>query len=361
MKLRVLKKVLMMFSIASLSLVIFSCGGNNSSEQKISIETMATDEEDKFDGNVMEVVEIDNGIFSKTLSKPFKKDKDTYSKKEQKNIDRVTEVLKDIDLNADGKILECLYGDIDSGISVWSLMNDKNGETLNNYGIVIRNNGKNYPFPEICHGNNPEIDVDEEKGIVMISGGLMEGTGTHTEGLYILNVKADKVEQVLFVDPYDVQNYFAEHVKFDVDNNNIKFKENNKVLTEAVNHEDGQGTLRAIAIGDQISFDFGDNHNVTLSVAPGLQFVSTVTPEQLEKDVVVGGVVMVASGSQYVAVVKDNEGKKASTNDDEKVISNNPQSIGTTTVLLYDDMPTFTADVIINNDKVEFKNIRIGE
>ena len=310
MKLGLLKKIFLMMSLAALVFTLISCGGNKSNDSKVSKVTLPTDEEDVFDGNVMEVVEIDNGIFSKTLSKPFKKD--TYSKKEQKNIDRVTEVLKDIDLNTDSKILECLYGDIDVGISVWSLIKDKNGDSLNNYGIIIRNDGKNYSFPEICHGNNPEIDVDEEKGIVMLAGCLMEGTGTHTEGLYVFNIKGDNVNQVAFIDPYDAQNYFVENIKFDAENNNIKFKYNNKLLAEATNNEDGQGTLKAIAIGDQVSFDFGDNHEVTLSVVPGLQFVSTVTLEQVEKDMVLGGVVMVASGSEYVAVVKENESNKSS-------------------------------------------------
>ena len=357
-----LKRIIVILGVLVLPLSLFACGGEKKETKTVKKESVEVqNEEDAFDGNTIEIVEIDNGVFSKTLSKPFKKD--TYSKKEQKNIDRVTAVLNDIDLNADSKILECLYGDMDAGISVWSLIKDKNGDTLNNYGIIIRNDGKNYPFPEVCHGNNPEIDVDEEKGIVMIAGGLMEGTGTHTEGLYIFNVKGDKVEQVLFADPYDAQNYFVENLKFDVDNNNIKFKVNNKVLTEATNHEDGQGTLRAIAVGDQVSFDFLDDHKVTLSVTPGLQFVSVVTPEQVEKDMVAGGVVMVASGSQYVAVVKENSGKKGSTGDEEKIVSNNPlaSSIGTTTVLLYDDMPTFVADVKINNDKVEYSNIKLGE
>lgn len=357
-----LKRIIVILGVLVLPLSLFACGGEKKETKTVKKESVEVqNEEDAFDGNTIEIVEIDNGVFSKTLSKPFKKD--TYSKKEQKNIDRVTAVLNDIDLNADSKILECLYGDMDAGISVWSLIKDKNGDTLNNYGIIIRNDGKNYPFPEVCHGNNPEIDVDEEKGIVMIAGGLMEGTGTHTEGLYVFNVKGDKVEQVLFADPYDAQNYFVENLKFDVDNNNIKFKVNNKVLTEATNHEDGQGTLRAIAVGDQVSFDFLDDHKVTLSVTPGLQFVSVVTPEQVEKDMVAGGVVMVASGSQYVAVVKENSGKKGSTGDEEKIVSNNPlaSSIGTTTVLLYDDMPTFVADVKINNDKVEYSNIKLGE
>ena len=360
MKLNMLKKLFMIFCAIAVGVSLFACGGEKSETKIVKHEnTEEIDEEAEFDGNTMEIVEISNGVFSKTLSQPFKKD--TYSKKEQKNIDAVKAVLDSADLNADNKIFECLYGDFETGISVWSLLKGRQDESFNNYGIIIRYNGKNYPFAEVCHGNDPNVDVNEETGRIMFAGGVMEGTGTHTEAIYVFDAKNDKVELVGFVDPYDVQNYFVEYLKFDVDNNNIEFKHNNKKIVDFTNIEEGQGTLRAIAIGDQIEFDFDDDHNAIVSVTPGLQLVTVITAEQVQKDVVHGDVVIVASNSEYVAVVRENKNKKKSDEEDEKITSNNPQAanIGTQAVLVYDNVPTFIADVTINKDKAEFKNIRL--
>ena len=101
-----LKRIIVILGVLVLPLSLFACGGEKKETKTVKKESVEVqNEEDAFDGNTIEIVEIDNGVFSKTLSKPFKKD--TYSKKEQKNIDRVTAVLNDIDLNADSKILEC--------------------------------------------------------------------------------------------------------------------------------------------------------------------------------------------------------------------------------------------------------------
>ena len=362
MKYTIIKRLLLLMNIVTISFVLSACGGeskDNKTEKnaKVDKEGVASD----FDGNKIEIVNIADGKFSKTLSKSFKKE--SYSKKEEKLIGTVKSVLDSVDLEKDNKILECIYGDIESDISVWSLLKNRDDSSLDNYGIIIRYEGKNFSFADICHGNNPYVDVNEDNGQILLAGGVMEGTGTHTEAVYVFSAKDGKVEQTGFVDPYDVQNYFAEYLKFDADNNNIKFKHNDKTILDFTNTEDGQGTLRAIAIGDQISFDFDDEHNMKVNVTPGLQFVSVITAEQVQKDVVMGQVVLVASNSEYVAVVTDDQNSNKTAEDIEKITSNNPQAanIGTSVVLVYDNMPTFTADVKINKDKVEFSNIEVGE
>lgn len=338
---------------------LFACSSSTAKKDDANAETETSENTDEFDGNVMEIVNIEEGKFSKTLSKPFKKD--SYTKKEQENIDGAKKILDSIDLEKESKIIECVYGAIDDDVSVWSLVKDRSGATLNNYGILIRCNEKNYPFADICHGNNPNVDYDEKSGRLLIAGGVMEGTGTHTEGLYVFNVKNGKVERVAFIDPYDVQNYFDEQITFDVNDKDIKFKMKNKVISEFVDTEDGQGTLRALAIGDQISYDFDNKHNVKVSVTPGKQYVTVVTMEQIEKDVSVGKVVLVSSGSEMVAVAV-NDGDR-SEDEELRIIMNNPAGshIGTTEILSYEDVPTFVADVKINGANATFANIKVAK
>ena len=187
----------------------------------------------------------------------------------------------------------------------------------------------------------------------------MEGTGTHTEGLYIFNVGKGKVEKLGLVDPYDVQSYFEEQINFDVNDKDIKFKMKNKVISETTDTEDGQGTLRAIAVGDQITYDFDDKHNVKVNVTPGKQFVTVVTMDQIQKDVSIGKVVLVSSGSEMLAVEVNDEKKKDQS--EEQIVMNNPAGahIGTTEVLSYEDMPTFIADVKISGANATFANIKV--
>ena len=358
MILKMFKKVMVIALTAFIVFSLFACGKKESAEDVNETTIEETDENtDEFDGNVMEVVNIDEGEFSKTLSRPFKKD--TYSKKEQSNMSAVRKVLDSIDLEKDSKIIECIYGDLESDLSVWSLISDRNGKTLNNYGVLIRNNEKNYVFEDVCHGNNPTVDVNEDNGTILLSGGIMEGTGTLTEALYIFKVGDDKVEKIGFVDPYDVQNYFAENLKFDVNNNVITFKAGNKVVSEFTNTEDGQGTLKAIAIGDQIAYDIDDDHTIHVNVTPGLQFVSVMTMEQVKKDMSAGKIVLVASGSEMVPIIVDDDTKK--TEEEQKLTMNNPagSNIGTSTVLSYENTPTFTADVKLNGAEATFNNIRV--
>jgi hypothetical protein len=328
------KSAILILMFTAMAFVLVSCGNKGNAGAGTATEsTKPTSDED---GNVVENVQIKDGEFKKTLSESF--EKENQDKKLQKNIDTVKSVLDSADLEADNKTFECIYGDFDSDISVWSLLHNKDGETLNNYGVIIRYKGKNFSFPDVCHGNSPTVDVDEEKGRVLLAGGVVEGTGTHVEGLYVFDAKGDSVKKTAFVDPFKVQNYFADKMSYEVNVNDIKFKLGKKVIAEITNTEDGSGTIRALAVGDQIAYEMDDEHNIIVNVTPGIEFVSVRTIEEVEKDISLGS-------------------------DGEKIIVNNPAgaSIGTTTVLFYDEMPVFSMDVKLNGENASFDKVRVAE
>lgn len=334
MNLKTFKKITFIMSVILIAFNLFACGSKEKNVESKNSETTETTAD--FDGNVANNTHIANGVFKKTLTQEFNKE-DT-NKKLQKNINTVKDVLESANFETDSKIFECIYGDLESDISVWSLIKNRNGDSLNNYGIIIRSNGKNFPFADVCHGNNPSVDVDETNGKILLAGGIVEGTGTHTEGLYIFEVKDENVEKIGFVDPFAVQNYFADNVKYEVNINDIKFKLGNKVIVEVTNTEEGQGSIRSLAVGDQIAYDIDDEHNVIVNVTPGIEFVTTRTLEDVEKDMSLGS-------------------------DGEKLIVNNPAgaSVGTTAVLFYENMPTFSVDVKLNGANATFNNIRVSE
>lgn len=295
-----MKKFLLSILMISMLALVFSCGNNGASEKGVESETHPTADED---GNTNETVVVKDIVMKGTINRGWKKE--TPTKKEEKNIEEVKKFIENNDIENDN-YFECLYGDIDSHISVWSLLKGNKDDVFDNYGIVIRKDEKNSVFPDVCHGNDPIVDVDEDKDIVLLAAGVIEGTGTHTEALYIFGANGDAMELKGFVDPYDIISYVNEKMTCDINGNEVAFKVGRKKVTTIQNHEEGYGVLRRVDVGDQIFYDIDDNHNVKVSVTPGLKF-------------------------------------------------------GVTTVLFYDDMPTFEFDVKINNGKVSFGDIKLAK
>lgn len=285
--------------IFGMSLVATSCGKGGANTAELT-ETTADE-----DGNVEVNVNISGSQFHGTMNKNWKKDEPT--KKELKNIEQVKEIFNTTNVEVNSKLYECLYGDMESPLSVWSLLKGKDDESLNYYGIVIRSNGNNYDFADICHGKNPIVDYNEDKKKLLIAGDVIEGTGTHVEALYAFDVKDNgEVVNTTYLDPFEVQEYFKKQMTYDVHKDNITLKLKNRKIAEVVNTEDGEGALRAIAIGEQIAYEFDEEHNIKVNVIPGVKF-------------------------------------------------------GVGSSLYYEDMPTISADVKLNKDKLELSNIRLNE
>lgn len=297
---KLLKKYLILMSlIFGMSLVATSCGKGGANTAELT-ETTADE-----DGNVEVNVNISGSQFHGTMNKNWKKDEPT--KKELKNIEQVKEIFNTTNVEVNSKLYECLYGDMESPLSVWSLLKGKDDESLNYYGIVIRSNGNNYDFADICHGKNPIVDYNEDKKKLLIAGDVIEGTGTHVEALYAFDVKDNgEVVNTTYLDPFEVQEYFKKQMTYDVHKDNITLKLKNRKIAEVVNTEDGEGALRAIAIGEQIAYEFDEEHNIKVNVIPGVKF-------------------------------------------------------GVGSSLYYEDMPTISADVKLNKDKLELSNIRLNE
>ncbi len=298
---KLIKKYLMLISLViGMSIVVTACGQGGTADAKESTEPTADE-----DGNIEIDVNISGSQFHGTMNKNWKKDEPT--KKELKNIEQVKSIFNTSNVEVSSDLYECIYGDIDSPLSVWSLVKGKDDEFLNNYGIVIRSNGTNYDFAEICHGKNPIVDYDEGKKVLFIAGDVIEGTGTHVEALYVFEVKDNgEVVNTIYLDPFEVQEYFKKQMTYDVHNNMITLKLKNRKIAEVENTEDGEGALRAVAIGEQIAYEFDEDHNIKVNVTPGVKF-------------------------------------------------------GVGSNLYYEDMPIISADVKLEKDKLELSNIRLNE
>ena len=291
------KSLFIIAMMCGLSLVIVSCGNNTSN-------TEATEPTADEDGNIDVEINIKDSALHGTMSRKWKKDE--ISNKEKRIIAKTEDILSAVNIGESDKGFECIYGDIDSDLSVWSLMSEKDNEVADYHGIIIRYNNKDYKFAEIYHGKNPVATYEEKAKKVYVSCDVVEGTNVHTEVLYAFDIKNDDVKYITLLDPYDVQEYFKDQIKYDVKQNDVIFKIKNRVASKIEGIEDGEGVFKSLAVGEQISYEFDDDNNIRVNVVPGIKF---------------------AGGAN----------------------------------LYYEDSPTFSADVKYKNNKFELNAVKVIE
>ncbi|MBR3288833.1 MAG: hypothetical protein IKI71_03635 [Lachnospiraceae bacterium] len=263
-----IKKKICVMTILVAALMMASCGNKDggSSQAKVDATSATADE----DGNVDINVNMKNSSLHGIMSKKWQREEP--SNKEKKIISKVQKIFDVTNLSTDSSLFECIYGGLDEKISVWSLMRSNNEESLDYYGIIVYFNEKEYQFANLCHGKNPVADYNDKTKELYIACDVVEGTGVHSEVLYVFDLKNDEVKHIATLDPYDVQQYFAEKMSFDVKENVITFKFNNKVIGNMVNLEGGDGALRTIVVGEQIAYEFDEEHNIKVNVIPGIKF-----------------------------------------------------------------------------------------
>lgn len=166
-------------------------------------------------------------------------------------------------------------------------------------------NDKKYTFANLYHGKNPVADYNPKTRKLYIACDVVEGTSVHTEVLYAFDIKKDDVKYLALLDPYEVQEFFINKMSFDAHQNNISINVGGKTIKEIVNHEDGIGVMRGMSFGEQIAYEFDNDHHIKVNVTPGIKF-------------------------------------------------------GPGTSLYYDDSPTLVADVEFNG-KFRLNNIRVAE
>ena len=284
-----------------LAFVLISCSSNKdtSVENSTNADGFEVDE----DGNTNETVTKIKAKMRGTILADEKFTKSSNSVKEKE----LEEKLLAINLEKDNKGVECVYGDFESDISVWVMINGGDQEFFASKGVIIRKDGKNTCFPNVYHGNNALAALNEENGDIIFAGGYMEGTGTHIEVLYLFKLNQDGIYEINnVVSPFEIQNEIIDKIDYSIEGNEITFIKDNKAISNVTNLEDGMGMLEEIWVGEQISYEFDDDNNIKVSVVPGKKFVTGL-------------------------------------------------------VLLYDDMPTFEAKVRLTDNGFTLENLKVIE
>lgn len=200
---------------------------------------------------------------------------------------------------------EMILNDEQNHVAVWSLIHCSDDVSAEGYGIVVHNGPTTTVFPDVLHGKNPTAFYDSANENLWLATAVMEGTGTHVEQLHLLRFDSNgRATIVNTIDPYDLQKSFIQHIGYSIDGKNITFYVDNQPIHTATSTVDDMGGFydEPVWIGEQISYVVGDT--LRALVTPGVSF---------------------------------NVGK----------------------VLLYDDMPTVSADVILFDTAVAIQNIRV--
>ena len=199
---------------------------------------------------------------------------------------------------------EMILNDEQNHVAVWSLIHCSDEISAEGYGVVVKNGPTTTVFPDVLHGKNPTAFYDTNENL-WLAAAVMEGTGTHVEQLHLLRFDSNgKATIANTIDPYDLQKAFIQHIGYSIDGKNITFYADNQPIHTATSTVDDMGGFydEPVWIGEQIFYVLGDT--LRALVTPGVSF---------------------------------NVGK----------------------VLLYDDMPTVSADVILFDTAVAIQNIRV--
>ena len=200
---------------------------------------------------------------------------------------------------------EMILNDEQNHVAVWSLIHCSDDVSAEGYGVVVKNGPTTTVFPDVLHGKNPTAFYDSTTGNLWLATAVMEGTGTHVEQLHLLRFDSNGRATIAnTIDPYDLQQTFIRHIGYSIDGKDITFYADKHPIHTATSTVDDMGGFydEPVWIGEQISYVLGDT--LRALVTPGVSF---------------------------------NVGK----------------------VLLYDDMPTFSADVILSDTAVAIQNIRV--
>ena len=170
---------------------------------------------------------------------------------------------------------ETVMEDKANGVAVYSLLKCEDTISSEGYGMVIAKGDVKTAMPQMLHGRMPRARYDAATGDLWIVGGVMEGTGVDVERPSLLHFDDDGYASIVnSIDPYEMQEAWRKVLTYSINGQEITFYANGKPLTTVTNHiEDMGGFMEdAIYIGEQIAYSI--EGPLTVHVTPGLNFVT---------------------------------------------------------------------------------------
>ena len=184
----------------------------------------------------------------------------------------VVDVMKHVNID---ERYETLMEDKTTGVSVYSLLNCGDTVSSEGYGIVVGKGDVKTALPQLRHGRMPRARYDAATGNLWILGSDMEGTGVNVERPYLLRFGDDGYASIVnSIDPYEMQQALCKALTYSIKGQEITFYAEGKELAKTTNKMEDMGGFMddAIYIGEQISYSI--EGPLTVHVTPGLNFVT---------------------------------------------------------------------------------------
>ena len=170
---------------------------------------------------------------------------------------------------------EIILQDSVNNVAVWSLVRCSDDQSSDCFGLVVVNKGYATAFPGIRHGNNPKAYYDTISGNLWLTGGIIEGTGVLTERPYLMRFRENgSAFIVTTIDPYDMQQALCKELMYSVDGENVTLYNGDNKLSSVTNTIKDMGGFDedAVWIGEQLTYDISGN-DLFVHVIPGVKFV----------------------------------------------------------------------------------------
>ena len=166
---------------------------------------------------------------------------------------------------------ENLLNDTANNLSVWSFVVCDTNVYSDGYGIIIVYNGITTLMPNIYHGKNPTVRYDAASGNLWLACGEMEGTGVHTERLYLLRLGDNDIAYVAScIESYDVQQSLIGRLGYSVDGDRVSLYDGDLLVATFRNVLDGATPRLLVTPGVKLtsspSFAYDDTPTLAADV-----------------------------------------------------------------------------------------------
>ena len=172
---------------------------------------------------------------------------------------------------------EVILNDEENGISVWSLVCCEPEVSFEDYGVIINRNDVATKLSDIYHGKNPLARYDAKTGKLWLVCGAMEGTGVQTERIYQLGFKDNGTAYIVAsINPYDIQTAICQRLGYTINGEQITLYDGGRQLctvTNTVTDMNGFDDEQPVWIGEQLQYDISVE-TPRLLVTPGVKFTT---------------------------------------------------------------------------------------
>ena len=171
-----------------------------------------------------------------------------------------------------------ILNDTAHNISVSGIGELDGGVSTEGFGVMVTKNATSTSFHGIRNTRQPQAAYDAHANSLWLTSCVMEGTGTHVEMLYNMQFGTadDSARVVATIEPYQMEQTLIEHLTFMVAGEQITLYADGAQIATATNTVTGMGGFDAeqpVWVGEQIGYDLS-GAQPRVCFVPGVKFTT---------------------------------------------------------------------------------------